>query len=481
MDNELLHIAKLVAWPQMGKAYGAFQQEIIQGMTSAEKTAVTTSLWHCPQGAGADATCDALTEETFARNRRAKKPIPIPLLCEHLEQIRQAALRLERAGETEKHEAESTFRNWLERSVITRAAFEETNPGKEEPTRAAAEILARIRATPPCLLEEANPICLPLQNFKISLAPKIPTSFDIFDDNELEGGVEEGTTTILSGETNIGKSHLGLFSLSCLALRKHAVMICTGEDSEEATKRRIVSHFMRRQTQEIRAMPENRRREIMRELYGHEDDPESILHHIQNHVAISYFKAGTFTPEAVARRIKRFEESCGKPIKAVMCDYLQKMAENPKGKIRNRERDVELEWIVNELGEVFAATRCFGLVISQVPSHAAGGGFEFLNVRQAVARSYAATWGANYIITVNKTAEESRRLAASNDKRPRLNLFLCKAKDNPTGVGYTLGFPAQARWEFFRTKAQMEARIEAQAIAQEEQDINPEDWRVTSP
>jgi replicative DNA helicase len=178
-------------------------------------------------------------------------------------------------------------------------------------------------------------------------------------------------------------------------------------------------------------------------------------------VAIACIPEGDFSPQKVLEKIDRTEQKTQTKIKAFMCDYLQKMTENDSSKNNRTMRDEELENTVNQIKDICQEKKSFGIVISQVPSHAAGGAQEFLSLKQAVARSYAATWGAHYVVTMNRTAEETRRLASSaTDKRPRLNLFLCKNKDGPLGVCHALGFPDQARWEFYRDKASMEKSIE---------------------
>ena len=311
--------------------------------------------------------------------------------------------------------------------------------------------------------ENEETLAFPLSNFRLATKPKTPTAMEPFDTGELEGGAEEDTTMILSGESNIGKSHLGLFCLSSLSLRREAVLLCSGEDSLETTRRRIFAHYLRKTAKEVAAMSETERERDFEALYGSREDPQSLLYHITNNMAVACIPEGAFNPKAVEERIDAFEQKRGRKIKAFMADYLQKMGENPVGKNARRMRDEELEATVNQLKDLCQNRKTFGLIISQVPSHAAGGNFEFLNLKQAVARSYAATWGAHYVVTVNRPAEETKRLASSRDKRPRLNLFLCKNKDGPLGVCYALGYPNEARWEFFRTKDELAAQIEAEA------------------
>jgi hypothetical protein len=238
-------------------------------------------------------------------------------------------------------------------------------------------------------------------------------------------------------------------------------MLCSGEDSLETTRKRWFAHFLRRERDDIMKMTEMERLHAFRELYGHEEDTDSLHHHIRTGFPIACIREGEFSPQKMEEKIDAYEQKHQKKIVMFMGDYLQKMIENPAKRYTKRQRDEEMEFIVNQVREMCQKRKTSSLLISQVPSHAAGGGHEFLNLKQAVARSYAATWGAHYVITLNRTTEEIRRLATARDKRPRLNMFLCKNKDGPLGVCYTLGYPKEARWEFFRTKVELENRVES--------------------
>lgn len=476
MENETLQLAKLVAWPAMRERYGGFGPLITRALSSPALQALGQTLTtseNMPRATGP--ALDLLAEETLRRVRSGNNASGIKSpngriettaakICSALEALREAAERLGAYPAEAKETGEASFREWLERGIVTASAHEEPSfyPGAD-PIQKALENLGRLKTTAPAFGQGAQSLAFPLANFGIATKPKTPTAMEPFDTVELEGGAEEDTTMILAGESNIGKSHLGLFCLSSLSLRREPVLLCSGEDSLETTRRRIFAHYLRRTAREVAAMTEAQRERAFEELYGDRDDPQSLMHHITNNVAVACIPEGMFQAKTVAERIDDFEQKRGRKIKAFMADYLQKMTENPAGKNSRRTRDEELEAAVNQLKDLCQNRKTFGLIISQVPSHAAGGNFEFLNLKQAVARSYAATWGAHYVVTINRPAEETKRLAASRDKRPRLNLFLCKNKDGPLGVCYALGYPEEARWEFFRTKPEMVAQIEAEA------------------
>lgn len=469
----------------MLERYNAFGPSICAVFASPTLQAISqilTGNGPLPEGKGP--AMDSLAEETLRRCRGSmrgsagKLETSAAKICETLEIIRDAVDRLSDYPVPDRLNSEHSFREWLERGIVTSSAHEEPSflPGAD-PIQKAIENLDRLKNTPEVFSQNADLLAFPLTSFKITTKPKTPTGFDPFDEVELEEGAEEDTVMILSGESNIGKSHLGLFCLSSLSLRREAVLLCSGEDSLETTRRRIFAHYLRRTARDVAAMSELDRELEFTRLYGDKEDQTSLHYHIATHVAVSCIPEGAFHPKAIEERIDAFEQKTGRKVRAFMADYLQKMGENPAGKNTRRARDEELENTVNQVKDICQRKKTFGLIISQVPSHAAGGAGEFLNLRQAVARSYAATWGAHYVVTINRPADETKRLAASSDKRPRLNLFLCKNKDGPLGVCYTLGYPSEARWEFFRTKAELIGQIESGAAEHRTSEISPSDFR----
>jgi hypothetical protein len=494
MDGETLLLARYLAFPEIGAHYrNWFEHPSLKERLNESSRLILTGLQETEaSGRSGDATPEAVNRRsnrlldavlTLRAKRKDPGSIATASLCKSLDQVCALALRLADSGPEAAGKTEQEIRAWIEKTIVTSVAYAEPrSPGStsapnfgagawggNDPWQSAVEELEKLRRTP--VLTGGNKeeeVAFPLSSYALHIKPKVPTGIETFDMVELEGGAEEDTTLILSGETNIGKSHLGLFGLSSLSLRREAVLLCSGEDSLETTRKRIFAHYLRMPASQVIAMSEKDRLDAFRVLYGHEEDTKSLHHHIVHHVAVACMSEGEFTPTKVAERIDMAEQKMGRKIRAFMADYLQKMGEGQEGaKVKNRQRDEELERVVNQLRDICQARKCFGTIISQVPSNAAGGAQEFLGLKQAVARSYAATWGAHYVITMNRTLEETRRLASAvTDKRPRLNLFLCKNKDGPLGVCHALGFPAEARWEFYRDKASMEREIEARKLSE---------------
>ena len=352
--------------------------------------------------------------------------------------------------------AEGNFRNWLQRTITCNATVAEPtrNSGGEltDPFYEASEKLTILKTKGLATERKGGNVFFPLKDTILEYRPRIPIGIDIFDQEEWEGGPEFDTLLTLSGESNVGKTMLGLYIMSCLAACRKNVLVISGEDSEAENKKRILCHHLRATPAEIALLSEKERDKRMKEHYGDPEDPESLHYHLQNRFASICPEEGKLTPTYIEEKIDAVEQQIQEPIHATMIDYLQKT--KPDGDTRRMQRDEELEQFVNQVKENGEDKR-FTLLISQVPSHAAGGKTEFLGIKEATARSYAATWGAHYIVTINRTLEETERLRESADKRPRLNLFLCKNKNGPIGTCYTLGYPREARWRFFRRKAEM--------------------------
>jgi hypothetical protein len=464
MNTENLQISRLLAYPELTKHYDEWlkSERLLLSLSPSHSLILKAWLRIKPYSQDIEENSNLLLEAALELKASSKKDNPsASQLAKTLEAIFLLAPKLQ-SNPNGRIKCEESLRAWIERAIVSQAAQSEPSIlGDNDPWDNAVKNLEKLRIKKWLAGDNEDDIAFPLSSYYINSKPRTPTGIEPFDIVELGGGAEEDTTMILSGETNIGKSHLGLYCLSSLSLRRESVLLCSGEDSLETTRKRIFAHYLRKTTQEVLLMTEDERREGFRNLYGHEEDPESLHYHISRNVAISCISEGDFTPQKVLEKIDRTEQKTQMKIKAFMCDYLQKMSENDNSKKSRTMRDEELENTVNQIKDICQEKKAFGIVISQVPSHAAGGGQEFLSLKQAVARSYAATWGAHYVVTMNRTAEETRRLASSaNDKRPRLNLFLCKNKDGPLGVCHALGFPDQARWEFYRDKNSMEKAIE---------------------
>lgn len=471
MDPETLQVSRLLHTPALQRHYLPFYREILSSLTNPHLQAVY-EVWNQPHPAKKEKTLEDIEEELLQRLGQSDKRLKLSngeycLLSptrslQTLENLRQLHPRTQKESLAEREE---NFRNWLERAIVQKGALREPSIlSGEDPLTQCLQTLENFKKYP-SLQRNGDDITFPLASQKLEVKPKTPTGILPFDDNELEGGAEEDTVLILSGESNIGKSHLGLYCLSSLSLRRETVLLCSGEDSIETTRKRIFAHYLRKPLKTIITMSEKERLDVMRTLYGHEEDPKSLHHHIVHNVALTCIPEGHFSPSKVLEKIDSVEQKTQRKVKGFLCDYLQKMDENKEGRKLKRMRDEELETIVNQIKELCQTKKAFGILVSQVPSHAAGGLQEFLNLKQAVARSYAATWGAHYIVTMNRPLEETKRLAlAEEDKNPRLNLFLCKNKDGPLGVCYALGLLQEARWEFFRNKTDLERDIESRKI-----------------
>ena len=480
MENELIQIARFLTWPAMRGIYSPYLEAIAQNINDPGAQLCVHVIRTSPQVpipsdshdyTGTSPMLDWLAEETLClANRNVMTPngrvqAKARDIGATLQSLRECCDRLQQYSKEERLNGEMAFRDWLQRAIMNAAFFAEPIIGAknrgEDPVINAIGLANQLRESKPAHENGDDGLCFPLANPRIEVKPKVPTCIDPFDRFELEGGAEEDTCTIISGESNIGKSHLGLFCLSRIALLSNEpTLLASGEDSEATTKRRVFAHFLGIPDKELIKLTELEIVKAMTVKYGDPDDPKSEHYSLIHNFAMACIEEGRFHPKTIEEKMDAFEQKRQRKIRAYMADYLQKMNENPIGRKNNRQRDEELEFVVNQQKQLCQDRKAMGIIISQTPSHAAGGNFEFLNLKQAVARSYAATWGAHYVITMNRPAAETTRLSTSMDKRPRLNIALCKNKSGPLGVCYALGNPDKAHWEFFRSKQELLGRTE---------------------
>lgn len=458
MESESLQIARFFKYPAWAEHYREFLPDTLEGisqpanqlfisliskLTNQRKTQTPEEFL--------DFCLEASLTWTGEESTTLGKKIPIGKVLQKSSTIRELICKNE-----DQTRAEQNFRNWLQRTITCNATTAEPTIKPDgsltDPFFKASEKLVILGAKRLLAEGEKEEIFFPLSNTHLEYRPRMPIGLDIFDQEEWDGGPEFDTVLTLSGESNVGKTMLGLYIMSCLASCRKNLLIISGEDSKEENRKRILCHHLRATPSEISAMPEKDRIARMLQFYGDPEDPTSLHHHLQTRMASVCAEEGRITPSYIKERVEKLEQVIQAPVNAVMIDYLQKA--KPDGNTQRMQRDEELEVFVNQLKEDGENKR-LSLLISQIPSNAAGGKTEFLGIKEATARSYAATWGAHYIVTMNRPLEETERLRASTDKRPRINFFLCKNKNGPIGTCYGLGYPREARWRFFRSKAEM--------------------------
>lgn len=466
MEHETLQIARVFKYPQWTSHYEEFLQEMKEGLHQPANR-ILLSLCQKIAPDYREATPDALLDSclenslTWSSEEEESRGARVPRgnLLQRSNKIRELLQKEEDPGQAEKN-----FRNWLQRTIACNATMVEpgflSNGMLRDPFQEASEKLAILQSRSLYFGSKNDEIFFPLEDTSFVFLPKVPLGLDIFDQEEWGGGPEFDSVITLAGESNVGKTMLGLFLMSCLASCRKNVLVVSGEDSPQENKKRLFCHFLKLLPPEIAQMSDKERLLRMNKLYGEAEDQESLHHHLRTRFASVCPDEGKLTPSYIRERIDETENRMGEPIHAVMIDYLQKT--KPDGKTNRMQRDEELEIFVNQVKEQ-GENKHLSLLISQVPSHAAGGATEFLGIKQATARSYAATWGAHHIVTMNRIQEETERLRGSDDKRVKINLFLCKNKNGPIGTCHAIGYPRESRWRFFRTKSEMQRAFETTA------------------
>lgn len=462
MEHETLQIARIFRYPQWTSHYEEFLKEMKEGLHQpANRILLSLCQKISPEyrEASPDALLDCCLENSLtwtSEEESQGRRVPRGNLLQQSNKIRELLQKDE-----DPKQAEKNFRNWLQRTITCNATMVEPgflpNGMLRDPFQEASEKLAMLQNQSLYFGSKNDEIFFPLQDTSFVFSPRFPIGIDIFDQEELGGGPEFDSVTTLAGESNVGKTMLGLFLMSCMASCRRNVLVISGEDSPQENKKRLFCHFLKLLSPEIAKMTDKERLLRMNKLYGDFEDPKSLHYHLRTRFASVCPDEGKLTPSYIGERIDETENRMGEPIHAIMVDYLQKT--KPDGKTNRMQRDEELEVFVNQLKER-GENKYLSLLISQVPSHAAGGATEFLGIKQATARSYAATWGASYIITMNRTQEETERLRTSEDKRAKINLFLCKNKNGPIGTCHAIGYPRESRWRFFRTKSEMQRAFE---------------------
>lgn len=475
MTPETSHITRLLKDPSLIGHYQNYQSTIKNGLTGPS----LSLLWDriCAENANKKdrssnpksiletSTAQALEWVLRNPNNKEVSGSSLSLITNRIEK------ELSETSEEKPREREEMIRNWIERLLIQTSATAEpiflspnSRAGVEDPTSKCIRLIQELKDTPWIYSgEDKNPLYFPLQDTELNVLPKISLGLGPLEEEELGGGPEIGQVFLLSGITNVGKSHLTMFSLANLCLRKEPILIFSGEDGFDLTKKRILTVLLRCTEKHALTLNAKTRLERMRELYGNEEDPESLHHYIRRKFGLFCVPQGDLRISKISDGIKKFQDATQTNPSAFAVDYLQKCQPD---KTNNRKaRDEELEDFVNGLKDIANEQKNLAIIISQVGSASADGKQAFLSVKASAARSFAATWGADYILTLNRTIQETERLANAQcpeDRWPRVNIFLCKNKNGPIGTCYALGIPQKGMWKFFRTKGELDRYFKIQ-------------------
>lgn len=364
-------------------------------------------------------------------------------------------------GNTNDQIARERFlREWISRSIPALASslgnrFKNGRDG--DPCELAAAQMRFLDGLRPIYDNSQGRVIYPFHDFSLPNVPKLPSCIDCFDQHELDGGFERGTITILSGESNIGKSHTALGMLATAVRMGHPSLMVSAEDGAPLTKKRIYAHFLNASRREIMRMTPEERETRFSQIYAAEQaSAEDIHERIRNGLAFSH--QTSLRIKDIADDVDRAEQVLQRRIELITADYLQRSEVD--GEQYQERTDQKLCRFVGDLVDYCGNRGTNAILVSQISSSATEGVAEFTGLSKAVANSYAAIWMAHYVITMTRTKKESLRMGTSADKRARLGFFLCKAKDASTGTCYALSIPSQSRQLYFRSEEARNLYIE---------------------
>lgn len=259
-----------------------------------------------------------------------------------------------------------------------------------------------------------------------------------FDDNELNGGVLPGSLIMISGPTNSGKTFLCLKIALHFALHKFPILYLSAEDGPSVIAKRVWALLLNLPVSKIT-------NEIAEKAFSESRQAFDLLK--------KYFRAGCLqhsqmNPDSICDLVDYTSEP-ERPV-LIVIDYLQKIVGSNYFAKSHLKRDEELEMTVNCFRDYCRTNDTCILLASQTTSSASNGESPIIFARESAARSYAATWGSDYIITIQRTQSETMRMASSKDKTQILNLFLAKNKHGPLGACQAKFHPSSSTFSFHR-------------------------------
>lgn len=311
-------------------------------------------------------------------------------------------------------------------------------------------------------------------NFEISREPRYPTYIPTLDHGALEGGVELQTTILLAGVTNTGKSQLLRHTLQQASCHGEASIYFSNEDSTDLIKKRSLSSLLKLPTRFIKDKSETELERMLEKACQAWEEIKpglgtQIYQNIRHKFFAVYLERDQFRPEVMEDYIKEAEDQLGSCLRYAGADYLQEGL--PNGGMRSYETPASaLRRWMGETKETAIRHRLAFFVVAQAKADAVGRSTPAIN--QIVAESFSSTWGANYILSIIRSAEETARIQRSKDTRYRQEVLLAKSKDTPLGLTFALCHFSTSTWIFFDSK---EARDHAAEAAIE----NPEKRVVT--
>lgn len=283
-------------------------------------------------------------------------------------------------------------------------------------------------------------------NIQNDIFERKPTGIPVFDQGCLKGGLVTGSTLIIAGIMNAGKSFLMTEFLKEDAFLGGTPLICSLEDQLGLTQLRLTSFLLNKNTEKIEKMSSEEITQCFHQKYG--KYPEKLK-------AISRIKI--WAPEnppnfmQIIQKIKETEKKENCIITKIGVDYIQNI--NTDFDKSNDNRTVKLAKSAKALIGFAQKTNKNLIIVSQANLDDKKG-VKFLDLNQALAESKAIGHNAQYILTLNVTKNEEERRLIEKDKRVRVNIALRKNKYGDKDAYYAI---FNGQWQFFQYEHQRES------------------------
>ena len=278
--------------------------------------------------------------------------------------------------------------------------------------------------------------------------PRRPSGIPLLDTESLDGGLVAGTSAVIAGFTNVGKTYLAYHLLLEELFAGGAIMVVSLEDDTTLTRLRWYSYLLGKKAREIEQMTATEITGAFLEKYR--DTPERL----QALERIILWCPGTACApcaDEICRKIQEEETRHNLSITRFCVDYIQNIDDRPEP---GETRTQRLVHAANKLYDFTSRAGKNMFLLSQARINADNTKGEFLEIHDAFAEATAIARNAHYILTLKVPPSEAERRLTSQDKRSKINLATKKTKLGKPHALFSI-FNGQ-KWFFFNSNHERE-------------------------
>ena len=284
-------------------------------------------------------------------------------------------------------------------------------------------------------------------NIENTSLPRRPTGIHILDNGCLQGGQVTGTSAIISGIINVGKTQFTLAFLKADAFLGGTPLYVSCEDGEKLVKLRLMAGFLEVEPSVVEKMTDEEVSQSIRKKFQQEPHKLAGISRL-----LIWCPNEPPTATEICDKINEFE-SKGIIITKFAVDYIQNI--NVQDQPYTNRAD-QLAGAANQLYKYGENTGKNPIIVSQAKSDAAEKSGDFLSIKDALGDSFAVGRNAHLIITLKTTKEEETRRVLEKDARYRINLGVVKNKFGPKDGLYAIFNGSKSRWQIADTKNERE-------------------------